>query len=413
MAAVTEKNVLYISYDGMTDPLGQSQVIPYLVGLTKKGYSFTILSCEKKARYNSHKETISQLLANASISWEPVFYTKNPPVISTLYDYQQMKNKAVQLNGQLHFDVIHCRSYISALLGLWMKKKYQIPFIFDMRGFWADERIDGGLWDMKNPVYKTIYRFFKRKEIDFLKEAAAVVSLTEAGKEEMMCWKNLTISADKISVIPCCADTDTFNPDKVLPVEQEVKRLKLGIQPDDFILGYLGSIGTWYLLDEMIHFFSLLKKERTHVKLLFVTQDDPAQILNSAQKYGVDENDLIITSAERKEVPLMISLFNYGLFFIKPAYSKMASSPTKQGEIMAMGIPVICNFGVGDTDKIIARYNSGLTVVGNQFEEAIYQISLNGVHDQEKIRAGAIDFFSLNNGIDRYNQLYKRICKQS
>ncbi len=31
-------HILYISYDGMTDPLGQSQVLPYLKGLAKKGY---------------------------------------------------------------------------------------------------------------------------------------------------------------------------------------------------------------------------------------------------------------------------------------------------------------------------------------------------------------------------------------
>ena len=29
--------VLYISYDGMTDALGQSQVLPYLCGLAQRG----------------------------------------------------------------------------------------------------------------------------------------------------------------------------------------------------------------------------------------------------------------------------------------------------------------------------------------------------------------------------------------
>jgi len=50
------KNVLYISYDGMTDPLGQSQVLPYLVNLSASGYNFTILSCEKKKKYKKNKE---------------------------------------------------------------------------------------------------------------------------------------------------------------------------------------------------------------------------------------------------------------------------------------------------------------------------------------------------------------------
>ena len=39
----------------MTDPLGQSQVLPYLIGLTKEGYQFTILSFEKKERFINKK----------------------------------------------------------------------------------------------------------------------------------------------------------------------------------------------------------------------------------------------------------------------------------------------------------------------------------------------------------------------
>lgn len=406
------KNILYISYDGMTDPLGQSQVIPYLAGLTKEGYSFTILSCEKPERYAAHKDTISTVLTAASISWQPILYTKKPPVLSTLYDYYQLKRKAQKLNNQLHFDLIHCRSYISSLLGLWMKRKYNIPFVFDMRGFWADERVDGGLWNLKNPVFKTVYNFFKKKETEFLNESAGVVSLTEAGKLEIMRWPGVKADAGKISIIPCCVDTESFNPDLVSPIKQQELREQLHITETDFLLGYLGSIGTWYMLDEMLQFFAALKKSITHAKLLFVTQDNAAEIRQTATKYGINDTSIVITSAERNQVPLMISLFNYGLFFIKPAYSKTASSPTKQGEIMAMGIPVVCNFGVGDTDKIIASYNSGLTVIGNKYDEVIQQIASGVKFDKQNIRAGALDFFSLTNGVNKYSTIYRDIINK-
>ena len=46
-------NVLYLSYDGMTDPLGQAQVIPYLQELSSKhGHTYTLISFEKKERYD-------------------------------------------------------------------------------------------------------------------------------------------------------------------------------------------------------------------------------------------------------------------------------------------------------------------------------------------------------------------------
>ena len=80
---MNKKQVLYLSYDGMTDPLGQSQVLPYIVGLTKEGYSFTLVSCEKKERYVQHRKIIEQICNDNNIDWQPIFYTKNPPVLST------------------------------------------------------------------------------------------------------------------------------------------------------------------------------------------------------------------------------------------------------------------------------------------------------------------------------------------
>ena len=42
-----DKRVLYLSYNGMLDPLGQSQVLPYLKELSKLGVRFTLLSFER------------------------------------------------------------------------------------------------------------------------------------------------------------------------------------------------------------------------------------------------------------------------------------------------------------------------------------------------------------------------------
>src|ERR1700761_9608089 len=95
------KKILFISYDGMTDPLGQSQVIPYLSALTKYGYEFTILSCEKPERFTeANRKYVSSLLSAFPIKWEPIIYHKNPPVLSSVYDFFQMRKKAMHLYGK-------------------------------------------------------------------------------------------------------------------------------------------------------------------------------------------------------------------------------------------------------------------------------------------------------------------------
>ena len=153
--------VLYISYDGITDPLGQSQILPYIVGLSQSDYRFTLISYEKPERYSLHKATVQAICSANSISWHPLPYTKFPPVLSTIRDFIKLKAKVKSLHKELSFSVVHCRSYLPSLIGLAMKRRYNTKFIFDMRGFWADERIEGGIWNLSNPIYRIIYNYFK------------------------------------------------------------------------------------------------------------------------------------------------------------------------------------------------------------------------------------------------------------
>lgn len=402
-------NVLYISYDGMTDSLGQSQVIPYLIGLTQKGYTFTLLSCEKAENFTIHKNKIQSILDANNIIWKPLTYTKKPPVLSTIYDVIRLKRLAFQLHKEKHFSIVHCRSYIAALVGLQLKQKYPIKFVFDMRGLWADERVDGKLWNLNHPIYKTVYSYFKKKEKQFLEKADYTISLTFNAKDEIHSWKNITNNPVKIQVIPCCADLDLFDKNKIQQDKLAAFKKELNIQHDDFILLYLGSIGTWYMLDEMMEFFTVLYQKNNKSKFLFVTKDEHERILKTAEKYGV-RDQIIIRAGNRDEIPYLITLSHYSLFFILPSYSKKASSPTKQGEIMAMGIPIICNTNVGDTDKIVTNYNSGILV--NDFSVSAYQDAIhkmNTILNKQQIIAGAQDYFSLENGVEKYAEVYKSI----
>ena len=69
------KHVLYLLYDGLTENIPQSQVIPYLVELSKKGYRFTILSFEKE-NYLSERKTLIQDLLNPQywLGYQVVLY---------------------------------------------------------------------------------------------------------------------------------------------------------------------------------------------------------------------------------------------------------------------------------------------------------------------------------------------------
>ena len=402
-------HAIYISYDGMTDPLGQSQVLPYLAELSKKGISFDLISFEKESNFKTHFKIIETYCKAHQIHWHPLKYTKKPPLLSTLYDLARMRKATKRLIKTKPISIIHCRSYIAALIGLELKRKKGIPFLFDMRGFWADERIDGNIWSKNSPVFKHVYTFFKKKELEFFKESDHIISLTEEGKNEIVKHILPSITPDKITISPCCVNLNLFDAEKVSESKLASLKNELNIPSNQFILGYVGSIGTWYMLPEMLDYFVILKKYRPDAIFLFVTGEHPEHILEMADQKGITSESIRITSCSHQEVPAYIKLFNLSIFFIKPAYSKKASSPTKQGELMAMGIPLVCNDGVGDTAQIVRTYKAGFVVEGftpENYEQALPHIIS---FEKETAQSGAKSFYSLEEGAKRYDNVYKKL----
>ncbi len=405
------KRILFISYDGMTDPLGQSQVIPYLAGLTKYGYHFTILSCDKPALFQKNKEIVLQQIAGLPIEWVSIPYHKNPPVLSSVYDYWSLRKKADELHRKNNFQLIHTRPGLPTMVALYMKKKYGIAFLNDVRGFWADERVDGAMWNLKNPVYKILYNFFKKHEYECLEKADAITCLTHAAKKEMLSWDKFP-AGKNIEVIPCSVDNDLFDPANIDETVKNNFRNKLNISSSDIIFSYLGSIGGWYLTKEMMQLFKLLADKNGRAKFLFISPQHHEKIIAAADAIGLNRERLIITSAKRSEVPALLSFSHFSVFFIKPCYSKISSSPTKHGEIMAMGIPVVCNSGVGDIAEIVEKYNSGFIV--NEFSDKaisglVEKITSSAPFDVEKIRAAATEYYDLNTAVTAYSKVYKQL----
>jgi len=406
------KKILFISYDGMTDPLGQSQVIPYLSGLTKFGYRFTILSCDKPEKFSANKQYVEKLIEGLPIEWVSIPYHKDPPVLSSIYDYRALKKKAKALHATEPFDMVHTRPGLPTLVALWMKKKYGIKFLDDVRGFWADERVDGGMWNLKNPLFKAVYRFFKKHEYECLELSDHVTCLTYAAEKEMHSWTNIKKQPLLIEVIPCSADLELFDPANIDPALKERFRKELNIQPGDMIFSYLGSIGGWYLTDEMMRLCKMIAMKFPSAKFLFISPHRHEVIEAAAAKQGLDAGRIITRQASRHEVPVLLSFSSYSIFFIKPCYSKMSSSPTKHGEIMAMGIPVITNSGVGDVKEIVNKYNAGFVLDDfseKAFTDVINSISAGNNFNRETIRKGAFDFYALPEAINRYRKVYDAI----
>ncbi|MGB0931034.1 MAG: glycosyltransferase, partial [Chitinophagales bacterium] len=175
----------------------------------------------------------------------------------------------------------------------------------------------------------------------------------------------------------------------------------------------LGSIGTWYMLDEMLLFFSLLKKREPNALFLFVTPEKPEVIFEAAAKHELKPSDFKVVFAKRQEVAHFLSASDFSVFFIKPLYSKISSSPTKLGELLAMGIPVVCNTGVGDVGQIIEDMGGGVAIDAfdkvtlKEAAERMLQDLKEKKYQAAAIREKAFGYYDLQKAVEKYAVLYQ------
>src|SRR3989338_5821874 len=131
------KRVLYISYDDITEPLSESQVLPYLNRLAEK-YDVFLLTFNKKKiirdamRFIAEKNSLKGLYC--------LQYHKRPSLPATLWDIACGTIKSLDILKKERISFIHARSYVACSIALWLKKITGTPYIFDIRGLLADER---------------------------------------------------------------------------------------------------------------------------------------------------------------------------------------------------------------------------------------------------------------------------------
>lgn len=404
--------LLYVSYDGLTDPLGRSQILPYLIGCAEQGHAITALTAEKPDRLAADANEVSRICADAEIDWQPLRYHRRPPVLSTLYDLAAMRRRAVHLHRRHHFALAHCRSYIPASIGLHLKRHFGVPLLFDMRGFWPDEKIEGRGWNIGNPLFRRVYAHFKRLEAQLLREADAIVVLTDAAKAELLARGDLAAGAT-VTVIPCCVDFEHFP-----LVSRETRaqaRRQLGIAEDASVLAYLGSLGGNYMLSEMLDFYRQFRARYAGCRFLFITLHDEQAIRTAAAEQGIAPDEIVVRAASRGEVPQLLAGADLGVAFKQASYSAKGCSPTKLGEMLAMGIPVVANAGVGDVAQILAATCGGAAV--SKFSAESYEDAIDRIEGEPLepavLRERALAIFDAQRAVVEYSRLYHQLGGKS
>ena len=401
------QHVLYLSYTGMLEPLGRSQVLSYLARLSDE-FAFTLVSFEKPADLADRNAVVClrEEFRQYGIDWQPQVYHHRPRMLATALDLVVLLWMTCRHSFRRDVRLIHCRSYIPAIAAWLCGKVSRKPFIFDMRALWPEEMVTAG---RLHPESLT-YRCLKWVERRLLRQANRVVSLTQAGVDHLLTIYP-EVERDKFKVITTCVDVDRFQ----LPSKQAMGKSVEG--RTSFVVGTTGTLlSGWFYLDAFFMFFLAVKKLRPDAGISIVTRDDHGEVLAAARRVGIEPSEVEIRSASSEEMPALLGHMDVGVMFYAPDIGR---APTRLGEFLAMGLPVVSNTGIGDIGELIQSYEVGVVVDRVQDSSALEQAAgeLLARYDQilaaGACRYAAEDYFSAFCGAEKYRCLYQEVIPGS
>ena len=331
-----KSKIFYLSYDGILDPLGLSQILPYLFLINTK-YDLEVISFEKKNNLkNNDYNNIKKNFLNKNIKWRSFkYYTNNLFFINIV--------QIIFINFYITYKLIkndyifHLRSYIPFFYLYLPRKIKKIEYIFDMRGFWFQEKIDRRKWNSKSLILK----FLQKYEENMLKFSKANLCLTDSSIHYLII-KYPEIRKNKYFKIRTGVDEKKFN--------HLIKKPNL----DELIFCYLGTTDGAYDLEISLNIYLKFKIHWKNSKIKIITKDNADKIMSIINKLNINYNDYEIIDLNSDDVSSVLSKIDIGLFFLKENLSIIASFPTKIAEFFILNKPIICNNFNKDISEILS-----------------------------------------------------------
>ena len=388
--------VLYFSYDGLLDPLGESQIVPYVSAISDAGYSLTIISYEKVERTKEQIKSMEIKLQKIGVQWVRLqFYTGKLWAIKRIISGALLIRK---LCIDLKPNFLHLRGFLPAVI--FQLSLLRTPFLYDFRGFALGEWVDIGKLDK----YSLLHNILNRLDQRAVRNASGFVVLEECAKELLK--DTYDVPNVPLKVIRTCTDVKRYKKKKI--VRSNSRRAI------HFV--FLGGARFPYRPDLALKLISKLIDHGYDCKVDFINKGDHKIIEKAKELINLPEDKINILSCGHSEIPKILRNYDCGLVMVETSYWRKVCSPTKMGEYLAGGLPVISLKGINSIDELAERTDCIETISPEDLEDdfnvgrAKQIISLiKSPKIEEKCKNLAKDEFNLEIAGNLYVQLYNEM----
>jgi len=227
------------------------------------------------------------------------------------------------------FDVIVATSppLLVPIAGYAVSRLRRRPWIFEIRDLWpaSIEAVGASNGRMLN--------WLKRLEMFLYRKADRIVSLTGAFKQDLT---QRGIPAEKNDVVTNGVDTEFFSPRNVT---LDARKL-LGVAPEQFLAGYIGTTGMGHDLTTVLGAAELCRDREDVVFLIMGEGAERVPLEEEARRRGLS-NVIFHDFVPQDEVPSYLSAMDVSIVHLKAHPVFKTVIPSKIFENMAMGVPMV------------------------------------------------------------------------
>lgn len=314
----------YLTFDSLADGVGASQVLPYVERLARRGLDVTVHSFEPAVP----SAALRRRLSTTGAKWRPHRFGPGGSVMGL---GRVFAGAAWIRNAEL----VHARSDLAAAACLLARPQ---AWVWDVRSFWADQRIALGLLHQGSSQERVL----RRVEAASASSAGAIVTLTEAAIDELADRHGPGVRS-RARVISTCVDLDRFAA-RPLP-------------PAPITLLLSGTFNALY--DRAATFGFIEAVQRRRPATVSLLRPDPSPWDDDVRRLGG-----AVGAATSAEMPARTAAAHAGLSICRSdnRLAITAAAPTKVAEFLATGRPVVVNAGLGDFDALLAEHRCGVVV---------------------------------------------------
>jgi len=254
-------------------------------------------------------------------------------------------------------DIIQAITPFSVGFSAWkVACKWSIPFIYEVRAFCEDRRVEVG--DIKKNGIR--YKWNKHAEKKLMTVADAVIIISESMKDEII---SMGITPQKIFVVPNGVDPYLFKPRG--KDERILKELNL---KSSVVFG-MTSVKPLEGAELAIQALAKIIPQNDNVKILFVCDwmDRKASLESYCRNYGVQDFAIFVDRVNHFEIPRYYSVMDV-LLVPRTRTRYHTASPLRPLEAMAMK-KVVLGSNVSGLAEIIEHGITGLLFEAGNVED--------------------------------------------